>query len=189
MVVEQLTMHGTKGILPPGIDELMTDKENVLPGEDTTEYGSLAARLNYVSADRPDIKFAVKELCRCMSAPTNNSQETLRSVAKYFVDTPGLVWKFNWQREGEHIQVWCGANWAGCKATRKSTSGGAIQLGQHTLRTHSKTQSNIALSSAGSELYAMAKAAAEGLGMLTLIHESGTQTSLVMHVEARQPWA
>ena len=36
----------------------------------------MAARANYLSADRPDIQYAVKEICRRMASPV---QETGRS--------------------------------------------------------------------------------------------------------------
>ena len=55
------------------------------------------------------------------------------------------------------------ANWTGCKASRKSTSGGAMLLGFHVVRTSSKTQNKIAQSSAESELLAIVRAATEAL--------------------------
>ena len=65
------------------------------------------------------------------------------------------------------------ADWAGCKESRKSTTGGAMQAGSHTLKTWSKTQSLIALSSRESEFYAALKASAETLGMLAIMRDFG----------------
>ena len=44
-------------------------------------------------------------------------------------------------------------------------------LGKHTLKTWSKTQTLIALSSGESELYAALKASAEGLGMMSMFKD------------------
>ena len=46
-------------------------------------------------------------------------------------------------------------------------------LGSHLIRTYSKTQSTIAKSSGESELYAVVRASAEGLGMATLLSDFG----------------
>ena len=59
-----------------------------------------------------------------------------------------------------------------------------MQLGRHTLCTYSKTQSNVALSSAESELYAMVRAASESLGISTLMKDFGQSAGIVIHVDA-----
>ena len=46
-------------------------------------------------------------------------------------------------------------------------------LGCHLIRTYSKTQATIAKSSGESELYALVRASAEGLGMATLLSDFG----------------
>ena len=46
-------------------------------------------------------------------------------------------------------------------------------IGAHLIRTYSKTQSTIAKSSGESELYAVVRASAEGLGMATLLTDFG----------------
>ena len=40
------------------------ENEEELEGEHATRYRALAARANYLAADRPDIMYSVKELCR-----------------------------------------------------------------------------------------------------------------------------
>ena len=51
--------------------------------------------------------------------------------------------------------------------------GRTIMLGTHLIRTYSKTQATIAKSSGESELYAVLKASAEGLGMVMLLSDFG----------------
>ena len=63
--------------------------------------------------------------------------------------------------------------WAGCFATRKSTSGGWDMKGKHCLKTWSETQATVGKSSAESELYGSIKASSEGLGRCTLMADLG----------------
>ena len=61
------------------------------------------------------------------------------------------------------------SDWAGDKRTRKSTSGGVVRIGTQYIKSWSKNQSVIALSSAGAELYAIIKTASETLGIMSLL--------------------
>lgn len=89
-----------------------------------------------------------------------------------------------WQACAGDLTVYSDANWAGDRVTRKSTSGGAARLGNHTLKTLSKTQSVIALSSAESELYGLIKATAEGLGLQFKLKDLGLQCRLTIKCDA-----
>ena len=56
--------------------------------------------------------------------------------------------------------------------------------GCHLIRSLSKTKSNIALSSAEAELYAMATAASDGLGAKAVSSDFGTPTDVFLHADA-----
>ena len=58
---------GTPGVKPSGQGE----DEGPLSESDKSQYRALVARANYLSQDRGDIQFAVKELSRKMSCPSN----------------------------------------------------------------------------------------------------------------------
>ena len=62
---------------------------------------------------------------------------------------------------------------AGRVKTRKSTSGGVVQLEGHTIRTWSTHQSVIALYSGEAEYYGMVKGASVGLGVRALMKDLG----------------
>ena len=64
-------------------------------------------------------------------------------------------------------------DWAGCKRTAKSTSGGMLLVGRHMVRCWSATQKTIALSSAEAELIALVKASCEAIGMMHMCKEWG----------------
>ena len=65
------------------------------------------------------------------------------------------------------------SNWADCRETRRSTSGGALVHGKHTLATWSVTQAIQALSSGEAEYYALLRGAVEALGLAATAEELG----------------
>jgi hypothetical protein len=67
------------------------------------------------------------------------------------------------------------ANWALDKESSESTSGGVILHGKHYVKSWSKTQSLVALSSAESELYALIKCVSELLGVKSAVQDWGVQ--------------
>ena len=57
------------------------------------------------------------------------------------------------------------SDFAGCSATRRSTSGGVVMVGLHCVKHWSSTQPTVSLASAESELHGVAKAGANALGI------------------------
>ena len=122
LVQEALEVGQGKGVVTPGIDDNPEDGAETLDAQKSHEYRSLTARLNYLAADRPDIQFAVKELCRSMSSPRELDWTRLVKVAKYLKTRPRLVMLYPWQQQGEPAVTHSDASWAGCKVSKKSTS-------------------------------------------------------------------
>jgi hypothetical protein len=122
-------------------------EEPVLQGEQATKYRAVCARLNYLSQDRPDIKFAVKEASRHMASPKEGDFLLFKRIGRYLQGQPRLLQKFTWQKEPRVAQTHVDSDWAGCKRTCRSTSGGTISLGNHTLTAWSTTQAVVAMSS------------------------------------------
>ena len=120
-----------------------------MEGHEASSFRALAARLNYLAVDRADILFASKEVSRGMSNPKNGNWEGLKRLCRYLISTPRLVHFYEWQEMPRHLSVYCDSDWAGCRKTRKSTSGGCFMHGTHLLKAYAKTQANIALSSGG----------------------------------------
>ena len=185
--------HERKGLSTPGIPEgeeqkmyeTGTEEEAAaLIGEDVSMFRGVAARSNYLGMDRPDIMYTAKEICREMSAPTTRSLRRVKRLARFLKERPRLVWKYPMQEEQEVMDVYADASWAGCRVSRKSTSGGCIMLGRHCLKAWAKTQAVIALSSAESELYGIVRASCEGLGLGTLLKELGREVKCRVHVDA-----
>ena len=132
-----------------------------LEDEEATRYRAIAARINYLSADRPDLQYAAKEVCRDMSTPTDGSWRRLVRIARYLIGHPCLIWKHELQDEVETAEAFSDANWAGCRQSRKSTSGAVMKIGRHPIKAYSKTQATIAKPSAESELSGIVRAMCE----------------------------
>jgi len=135
----------------------------------------VCARLNYLSQDRPDIKFAVKEASRHMASPKEGDFLLLKRIGRYLQGQPRLLQKFTWQKEPRVAQTHVDSDWAGCKRTCRSTSGGTISFGNHTLTAWSTTQAVVAMSSGEAELFALTKGAAHTLGAISLASDFGAR--------------
>ena len=147
-------------------------------------YQSLAASLNYFALDRLDIMYAVKELMWKLGNPNEDDLQKLKRVARYLIVNPRLVMQFPWQPLTDTLKVYTDADHAGCLRTRKSTSGGAVVWGQALLKAWSRTQTLIALSSGESELAAVTKAAAEALGIQSVLSDFGVSVKIEIHSDA-----
>jgi len=151
----------------------LDDDDELLGPEDARLYRGVAARLNYVAPDRSDIAYAVKEAARNMSSPTASGLRRLKKIGRYLIGVPRLVSKFNWQDMPTVVTAFTDSDWAGCIRTAKSTSGGAICIGEHVVKTYCRQQKVVALSSAEAELYAMVAASAETLAMAAYAADLG----------------
>ena len=188
VIIEELDLLTAKPVVTPGTDEVTSDEPSVdsqlLEPARATSYRALAARANYISVDSADCQYAIKELCRVMSAPTEESWLKLKRVAKYLKGRPRAVLKFHWQTDPASIDVFTDANWAGCRQSRKSTSGGCVMMGTACVKSWSKTQATIAQSSAESELLASVKGAVEALGIVSLGKDLGIDVGVRLHLDA-----
>jgi hypothetical protein len=163
---------------------VVNDTEEELDSDGKTAYQSLSARLNFLSMDRADLQFAVKELMRKMSSPTAADLRALKRVARYIVGAPRVAQLFRWQRRPNKLVVYGDSDFAGCQTTRKSTSGGAAMWGLNTLKTWSKTQSVVALSTGEAELGAIVKSSTEALGLKSLLSDFGIWVVLAVKSDA-----
>ena len=178
-LVSECGMDGVNPVATPGVrmssDQIENDKD--LPAHLHTAFRGSAARANYLAADRLDCQFSAKEVCRWMAKPTEGSWAALKRMCRYLVGLPRLVYHFKLQ-EVKSVDVYTDTDWAGCPRTRKSTSGGCVILGAHTVKTWSSTQSSVALSSGEAEFNGVVKGAGIGLGYQSLLRDLGIDIPL-----------
>ena len=59
------------------------EKSEELQGAEATRFRAVVARANYLAADRPDIQYAVKEICRKMAKPVKGDWQKLVWLGRY----------------------------------------------------------------------------------------------------------
>ena len=121
---------------------------------------------------------------RKLSSPSVDDEAALKRVARYLVGKPRSISIFRYGDRSMSLIVEGDSDHAGCARTRKSTSGGVIRWGSHTLKWWSKAQPTIALSSGEAELAAIVKSTSEGLGMVAAMSEWGIGVDLIIKSDA-----
>ena len=147
------------------------EDEQELSPDRQRNFRSVAARRNYIAADRPDLMYAVKCICRQMAKPTVGAWKKLKRVGRYLVGKSRSILKYDWQGRETLVDGYTDSDWAGCVRTAKSTSGGILMIGGRMIKAWSKTQNSISLSSAEAELIAMVKLSTELLGLMSLARD------------------
>ena len=189
LLIKEMGLQGSKSAVTPSIpetsemQELRADEE-LLSEAEASRYRGIAARINYLAIDRPDIQFACKGACRWMARPVNSCWNLLKRIVRYLSGAPRIVQLFEWDNLDSTLTGFADSDWAGDKKTLKSTSGGAIVWGTHTLKTWSTSQSTIALSSGEAELYALTKAATQLVGISSLAMDFGVETKGVVRTDS-----
>jgi len=178
LIVKTLSLDAARPISTPGEDGkpwLEEEEAKLLDAAQATEYRALAARANYLSADRPDIQYATKEVCRGMASPTVGDRRKLKRLARYLKSKPRVVTKFGFRRREKKIFGCSDSDWAGCRRTARSTTGGIIRYCGHYIKSWSSTQKSITLSSGEAELVAAVKMCTEVLGVVQLLADWGVE--------------
>ena len=153
------------------------DRALSVPEDLARLFRSYAARANYLALDRADLAQATKELCRRMREPTWADVGALRRVAAYLAGSPRLVYEYLWQAPAD-IQVFADTDYAGCVATRRSTSGGCMMRGTHLIKHWSSTQRTVTLSSGEAELLGIVRGCSEALGLQSLAGDLGIKAAI-----------
>ena len=192
---QEIELEGSNGAATPGQKMLahQIEMETELPERDFTKFRALAARANYLAADRIDVLYSAKECCRFMSRPTDAAMGALKRLARFLRARPRLVFNFEFQ-SATGLEVYTDTDWAGCPRTRKSTSGGCAMVGSHLVKAWSAIQASIALSSGEAEFYGVVRGVGIGLGLQALYHDLGitlpirtwTDSSAALGIGGRQ---
>ena len=82
------------------------------------------------------------------------------------------------------INAYADSDYAGCIKTRKSTSGGAINIGSHCIKSWSSTQAVIALSSGEAEHYGLVKAASQSIGIKNMLSDMNINMDINVHTDS-----
>ena len=165
------------------IEEQRKDSK-ALNAEEATQYRALTARLNYLAQDRPDLQFTAKAVSKYMSEPREHDWLAVKRVARYLVGSPRVTQNFKWQHAPATVVTYTNSDFAGDKTSRRSTSGGAMMLGEHLIKSWSNAQSVVALSSGEAEFYAVLRGAAQTKGLMSMLMDFGLQLDGMIRTDA-----
>ena len=142
------------------------------PIADPTLYRSLAGALQYLTFTRPDIAFAVQQVCLFMHDPREAHFLALKRILRYLKGTIKHGLQLN-KSSITDLVAYSDADWAGCPSTRRSTSGYCVFLGDSLISWSSKRQDTVSRSSAEAEYRGVANAVAETTWLRNLFYELG----------------
>ena len=156
-VIKALGLEGASPVPTPGVaakvETTVEDNDGSidpeLGHEETTMFRAVAARLNCLSQDQPDITFATLKLCSKMSRLDAQDLNNTKRVGRFLVGSPRVGCLFEWQAHPSDLHALADADWAG---SRKSASGGMMVHGKHLIKAWTNQQSIVATSSAEAEL-------------------------------------
>ncbi|KAJ9537899.1 hypothetical protein OSB04_030632 [Centaurea solstitialis] len=140
------------------------------PVEDPTLYRSLAGALQYLTFTRPDIAYAVQQICLFMHAPREPHFSALKRIIRYIKGTLdyGL---YLYPSSPSQLISYTDADWAGCLDTRRSTSGYCVFLGENLIFWSAKRQPTLSRSSAEAEYRGVANVVTETCWLRNLLLE------------------
>jgi hypothetical protein len=175
--------ENSKGVVTPG-EKIKEVNEEKIDSRRATMYRACVARGNYMSQDRSDVQYAVKELCRSMSDPREEDWEKLKRLGRYLVDKLRVRNLFKYQGPVNSIEIYTDTDYAGCNKTRKSTSGGVVMFGKHMLKTWCLAQGVVSLSSGEEEYYGLVKGASQGMGFKSMVKEASVLITIPISIPA-----
>uniref|UniRef100_A0A2N9E4D6 Reverse transcriptase Ty1/copia-type domain-containing protein n=1 Tax=Fagus sylvatica TaxID=28930 RepID=A0A2N9E4D6_FAGSY len=138
-------------------------------------YRSLVGALHYLTFTRPDISFAVHQVCQYMAAPTTTHLSAAKRILRYIKGT--LFHGIAFTPGPLTLSVYSDADWAGDPDDRRSTSGLLVYLGSNPITWSAKKQATVSRSSTESEYRALATASAEVCWLRTLLKDLGIYLS------------
>ncbi|XP_071739987.1 uncharacterized mitochondrial protein AtMg00810-like [Rutidosis leptorrhynchoides] len=130
-----------------------------VPYSKPTLYRSLASALQYLTFTRPDISYAVQQICLHMHAPYTSHVHALKRIIRYLQGTLSMGLHFT-PSSSRDLVSFTDADWAGCPDTRRSTSGYCVYLGDNLISWSSKRQHIVSRSSAEAEYCGVANVVA-----------------------------
>nr|GEY37567.1 ribonuclease H-like domain-containing protein [Tanacetum cinerariifolium] len=127
---------------------------------DPTLYWSLASSLQYLTLTRPDISYAVQQVCLYMHDPREPYFSALKRILRYVRGSLDYGLQL-FSSSTTSLVAYSDSDWAGCATTRRSTSRYCVFLGNNLLSWSSKLQPTLSRSSAKAEYRGVANDVAE----------------------------
>ena len=169
-IIERAGMSACKPSPTPVDTKSKLSASSELSCSDPSLYRSLAGALQYLTFTRPDISYAVQQICLFMHQPMDTHMQALKRIVRYVKGTldHGL---HLYPSSCSTLISYTDADWGGCPDTRRSTSGYCVFLGDNLLSWSSKRQPTLSRSSAESEYRGVANVVSESCWLRNLLLE------------------
>ncbi|KAL4592837.1 hypothetical protein LXL04_005843 [Taraxacum kok-saghyz] len=142
--------------------------------KDEFAYRRLIGRLLYLTITRPDITYAVHRLSQYLNKPRTHHMHAANHLLRYLKSSPGQG-LFLSSSNSLQLRAFSDADWAGCKATRRSVTGYCVFIGDSLISWRAKKQNTIARSSTEAEYRAIAAVTCELMWLRHLLHDFGVK--------------
>nr|GEX12738.1 retrovirus-related Pol polyprotein from transposon TNT 1-94 [Tanacetum cinerariifolium] len=139
---------------------------------DATKYHSMIGALMYLTSSQPDIVHATCLCARYQAKPTAKHLKEVKRIFCYLRGTANMGLWYT-KDSGFELTGFLDADYAGCKDTFKSTSGGAQFLGEKLVSWSSKKQDCTTLSTAEAEYVSLSACCAQVFWMRTPLTDYG----------------
>ena len=149
--------------------KLQPSTDDLLP--DPTQYRSLVGALQYATFTRPDITYAVNQVCQYMHKPNLAHLVADKCILRYLQGTLSLGIRF--QSGSCTLTAFTDSNWAGDTYDRCSTTSITIFLGNNLITWVSKKQHTVSRSSTEAEYRALAIGATELAWLRQVLYDLG----------------
>eukprot|EP00435_Cladocopium_sp_Y103_P051533 s2110_g16.t1 len=185
---------------------LLEDASSPLNAADSSHYRSIVGMCLYLSRDRLDCMYTIKELAGRMSSPTLAALQQLRKLVGFLKQTGDVGIKLVHPVPGhgklkvatdQHwiLETYSDADWMGNTAHCKSTSCAVHLVNGNYVYSSSRTQKVISLSSCESELHSIVSSMSDAIFIrrclefmfqVTMLHVQYTDSSSARQLSARQ---
>ncbi|XP_021760565.1 uncharacterized protein LOC110725386 [Chenopodium quinoa] len=168
-IIKRASMSSCKSSATP-VEVKSKDNSSGSPFADPTLYRSLAGALQYLTFTRPDISYAVQQVCLHMHDPKDIHMSALKRIIRYIQGTldHGL---HLYPSSISTLISYTDADWGGCPDTRRSTSGYCVYLGDNLISWSSKLQTTLSKSSAEAEYRGVVNVVSESCWLRNLLLE------------------
>ena len=191
-VIKKFRMENCKPAntsMAPGTKLLKATEQSEI--DDPTLYQSAVDSLLYLSGwTRPNIAFAMCQVAKFCSSPTNEHWTAVKHILRYLKGTPkyGLSYSRNYDINGALIG-YSDVDWGGDVNDRKSTSGYLFMINGAAISWKSRKQTCVALSTAEFEYVAQVGATQEVTWIRHLLedlHNGKTEPTIFREVTNQQ---
>jgi len=115
------------------------------PVVDPSEYRSIVGALQYLTLTRPDLAYAILQVCLFMHDPRELHLALVKRILRYVKGTLDASLSLG-AGPVDTLTSYSDADWVGCPDSRRSTSGYCVYLGDNLVSWSSKRQTTVSRS-------------------------------------------